>query len=59
MKSDFYIIEEIFQVAKSIKVKLKKEGKDVYVIALNESAQGFYEHIGFEFTENISFIERK
>lgn len=39
--------------------ELKNEGKDVYVIALNESAEGFYEHIGFEFAEKISFIERK
>ncbi len=43
----------------SVAESLKKENKDVYVIALNESAEGFYEHIGFEFTEKISFIERK
>lgn len=39
--------------------ELADENKTVYVIALNESAQGFYEHIGFEFNEKISFIERK
>ncbi|MBR5438061.1 MAG: GNAT family N-acetyltransferase [Clostridia bacterium] len=43
----------------SIVEELQKEGKDVYVIALNEAAEGFYEHIGFRFTEQISFIERK
>ncbi len=43
----------------SLAEELKSENKDVYVIALNESAEGFYEHIGFEFTEKISFIERK
>ena len=39
--------------------ELKNEGKAVYVIALNESAEGFYEHIGFKFKEIISFVERK
>lgn len=39
--------------------ELADENKTVYVIALNESAEGFYEHIGFEFNEKISFIERK
>ncbi len=39
--------------------ELKREGKCAYVIALNESAEGFYAHIGFQFTEKISFIERK
>ena len=43
----------------SVAEELKKENKAVYVIALNESAEGFYEHIGFQFTEKISFIERK
>lgn len=38
---------------------LKNEGKESYVIALNESAEGFYEHIGFGFTEKIAFFERK
>lgn len=38
---------------------LKKDNKEVYVIALNESAEGFYEHIGFEKNENIAFVERK
>ncbi len=43
----------------SLAEELCKENKTVYVIALNESAEGFYEHIGFEFKEKISFIERK
>lgn len=37
---------------------LKEENKDVFVIALNENAEGFYEHIGFELCEKIAFIER-
>ncbi len=36
--------------------ELESEGKDVYVIALNGSAEGFYEHIGFELNERICFI---
>ncbi len=36
---------------------LESEGKDVYVIALNESAEGFYEHMGFEYSESIHFIK--
>ncbi len=36
---------------------LESEGKDVYVIALNKSAEGFYEHIGFEFREKICFVK--
>ncbi len=43
----------------SIAKELQKENKKAYVIALNESAEGFYEHIGFELKEKISFIERK
>lgn len=43
----------------SLADELKSEGKSVYVIALNESAEGFYEHIGFCYKEKISFIERK
>lgn len=39
--------------------ELTSENKTVYVIALNKSAEGFYEHIGFKNTERISFIERK
>lgn len=35
------------------------DGKIPYVIALNESAEGFYEHIGFIFKEKIAFVERK
>lgn len=33
------------------------ENKKVYVIALNESAEGFYEHLGFEFESRIHFIK--
>ena len=43
----------------SLAEELKRENKEVYVIALNEKAEGFYEHIGFEFEEKITFIERK
>ncbi len=43
----------------SLAQELKNENKAVYVIALNEKAEGFYGHIGFEFKEKISFIERK
>lgn len=38
--------------------ELECEGKSVYVIALNESAEGFYEHIGFELSERICFISQ-
>lgn len=38
---------------------LENENKKPYVIALNKSAEGFYEHIGFTFKENIAFVERK
>ncbi len=43
----------------SLVQELKSENKTVYVIALNKKAEGFYEHIGFSFKENISFFERK
>ncbi len=43
----------------SLAEELTKEEKTVFVIALNKSAEGFYEHIGFRFKEKISFIERK
>ncbi len=39
--------------------ELKNENKKVFVIALNESAQSFYEHIGFEYYTDICHIERK
>ncbi len=39
--------------------ELTSENKTVYVIALNKTAEGFYEHIGFKNTERITFIERK
>ena len=38
----------------SMVTELQKENKKVYVIALNESAEGFYEHLGFEFYKNIA-----
>lgn len=37
--------------------ELLKEKKKVFVIALNESAESFYEHIGFSFCEEIAFIK--
>lgn len=37
---------------------LRKDNKKPYVIALNENAEGFYEHIGFKFEEKIAFVER-
>ena len=42
---------------KTIEQKIK-ENKDVYVIALNASAEGFYEHIGFEKHCVIAISER-
>lgn len=38
---------------------LKNENKNVYVIALNESAEGFYKHIGFVECEKIAYISEK
>ena len=38
--------------------ELKKENKEVYVIALNTAAEGFYEHIGFERHCVIAIAER-
>lgn len=43
----------------SLVKSLKNEGKQIYVIALNEKAEGFYEHIGFVKNEKIAFVERK
>ena len=43
----------------AIAESLVNDGKRPFVIALNESAEGFYEHIGFEFFERIAFVERK
>ena len=43
----------------SMVYSLLKDGKTPYVIALNESAEGFYEHIGFVKTEIIAFVERE
>ena len=37
--------------------ELISENKKVFVIALNESAQGFYEHLGFEYYEDIAIIK--
>lgn len=43
----------------SLAEEFKKEGKEVFVIALNTSAEGFYEYIGFTECEKIAFIKRK
>ena len=45
-------------VVLSLAYELKNENKDVYVIALNDSAKSFYEHIGFEKTCDIAILER-
>lgn len=45
-------------VVLSLANELKKENKDVYVIALNASAEGFYEHISFEKHCVIAISER-
>ncbi len=42
----------------SVTNELIKENKNVFVIALNASAQGFYEHIGFEKECVIAIAER-
>ena len=46
-------------VVLSLVSELQKNGKSAYVIALNDSAQGFYEHIGFEKDSLIAYINRK
>lgn len=38
--------------------ELLNENKKVHIIALNESAEGFYEHIGFNKDNKIAFYER-
>lgn len=38
--------------------ELTNENKNVFVIALNESAEGFYEYLGFEFCGNIATVNR-
>ena len=38
---------------------LLNESKKPYVIALNESAEGFYEHIGFKKDKRIAYVNRK
>ena len=40
----------------SVTDELLSENKKVFVIALNESAESFYEHIGFDFYGKIAFI---
>ena len=45
-------------VVLSLAEELKKENKDVYVIALNAVAEGFYEHIGFKKHCVIAISER-
>lgn len=44
-------------VIHSLASALKSEAKTVFVIALNDSAIGFYEHIGFERREKIAYIQ--
>ncbi len=43
----------------SLAKELISENKKVYIIALNKSAEGFYEHIGFNDESIIAFYERK
>lgn len=38
--------------------ELISENKKVFVVALNESAEGFYEHLGFEFCGKIATVYR-
>lgn len=38
--------------------ELKNEGKKVFVVALNESAQGFYEKLGFKYFDDIAIIRQ-
>lgn len=47
------------QVVLSLAQHFIRENKKAYVIALNESAEGFYKHIGFRECEKIAFIKRK
>ena len=47
------------KVVLSLVNELQKFGKSAYVIALNDSAQGFYEHVGFEKDSLIAYINRK
>lgn len=42
----------------SIVDELVNENRKVFVVALNESAEGFYEHLGFEFCGNIATVKR-
>ena len=39
--------------------ELQCENKKVFVIALNESAESFYEHLGFDFYGEIAFVNNK
>ena len=43
----------------SLVYELNKSGKTAYVIALNDSAKSFYEHIGFKRDKTIAYIKRK
>lgn len=45
------------RVVLSLVHTLQAAGKDVYVIALNKSAETFYQRIGFEKTETICYME--
>lgn len=44
------------KIVLSLATDLSDEGKQVFVIALNESASGFYMHIGFEESDAIAYI---
>lgn len=44
------------KIVSSITGILQEENKSVFVVALNDSAIGFYKHIGFTETEKIAYI---
>ena len=46
------------QIVLSLANELQAEGKTVYVIALNDSAAGFYRNIGFADDQSLAIIER-
>lgn len=39
--------------------ELKSENKDVFVLAKDDVANGFYKKLGFEFYKNVAYIERR
>lgn len=44
------------KIVLSTAAELSKKGKNIFVIALNSSAEGFYKHIGFDECEKIAII---